>query len=207
MATKRVVGKAKVQIRGGAATPAPPLGPTLSDLGVNIMQFCQAFNAATSNRKGDVVPVVITAYRDASFDFVTLEPPVSELLKAAAGVEKGSEDPLRQPVGSVSMEQVEAIAKQKMEEFNTRDLEQATRVVMGTARSMGIYLDTEAAEVEAAAAAARAAQEAAAARVEAMEAKEAAAMEAVAEEEEEVEEQEGEEPEGEAAEEPEEAEE
>ena len=181
MAAKRVVGKAKVQIRGGAATPAPPLGPTLSDLGVNIMQFCQAFNAATSDRKGDVVPVIITAYRDASFEFITLEPPVSELLKSAAGVEKGSEDPLRRPAGSVSKEQVAAIAERKMEEFNTRDLEQAMRVVMGTARSMGIYLDTDMVEVEADAASARAAQEATAARTDAFEAKEAAAVEAAAE--------------------------
>lgn len=184
MAAKRVVGKAKLQIRGGAATPAPPLGPTLSGLGVNIMQFCQSFNAATQDRKGDLVPVIITAYRDASFDFITLEPPVSELLKQAAGVEKGADDPLRRPVGPVSRERVEAIAKRKMEELNTRDLDAAFNVVMGTARSMGIYLEEDAAEVEAAAAAAQAAAEARDARAAAMEAE----LEAPIEEEEDLEE-------------------
>ena len=95
MAQKKVVGKAKLQIIGGSANPAPPVGPTLSSLGVNIMQFCQSFNSATSNRKGEVVPVIITAYRDASFDFVTLEPPVSALIKEAAGLDKASSDALR----------------------------------------------------------------------------------------------------------------
>ncbi len=140
MAQKKVVGKAKLQIIGGAANPAPPVGPTLSSLGINIMQFCQSFNNATSNRKGEVVPVIITAYRDASFDFVTLEPPVSALIKEAAGLEKASSDPLRIKVGAITEESVKAIAERKLEELNTRNVDAAMNIVKGTARSMGIVI-------------------------------------------------------------------
>ena len=140
MAQKKVVGKAKLQIIGGSANPAPPVGPTLSSLGVNIMQFCQSFNSATSNRKGEVVPVIITAYRDASFDFVTLEPPVSALIKEAAGLEKASSDPLRIKVGAITPESVKAIAERKLEELNTRDVDAAMNIVKGTARSMGVVV-------------------------------------------------------------------
>ena len=140
MAQKKVVGKAKLQIIGGSANPAPPVGPTLSSLGVNIMQFCQSFNSATSNRKGEVVPVIITAYRDASFDFVTLEPPVSALIKEAAGLDKASADALRIKVGAITMESVKAIAERKLEELNTRDVDAAMNIVKGTARSMGVVI-------------------------------------------------------------------
>tara|TARA_B100000029_G_scaffold495731_1_gene561065 strand:- start:1540 stop:2136 length:597 start_codon:yes stop_codon:yes gene_type:complete len=140
MTQKKVVGKAKLQIIGGSANPAPPVGPTLSSLGVNIMQFCQSFNSATSNRKGEVVPVIITAYRDASFDFVTLEPPVSALIKEAVGLEKASSDPLRIKVGAITPESVKAIAERKLEELNTRDVDAAMNIVKGTARSMGVVV-------------------------------------------------------------------
>lgn len=140
MAQKKVVGKAKLQIIGGAANPAPPVGPTLSSLGINIMQFCQSFNNATSNRKGEVVPVIITAYRDASFDFVTLEPPVSALIKEAACLDKASSDALRIKVGAITMDSVKAIAERKLEELNTRDVDAAMNIVKGTARSMGVVI-------------------------------------------------------------------
>jgi len=140
MVQKKVVGKAKLQIIGGSANPAPPVGPTLSSLGVNIMQFCQSFNSATSNRKGEVVPVIITAYRDASFDFVTLEPPVSALIKEAAGLDKASADALRIKVGAITMDSVKAIAERKLEELNTRDVDAAMNIVKGTARSMGVVI-------------------------------------------------------------------
>ncbi|MBI4775540.1 MAG: 50S ribosomal protein L11 [Deltaproteobacteria bacterium] len=135
---KKVIANIKLQVPGGQANPSPPIGPALGQHGVNIMDFCKAFNARTKNQEGVITPVVITVYADRSFTFITKTPPVSILLKQAAGVAKGSPEPNRERVGKVTIAQVEEIAKQKMPDLNAVNLEGAVRIVKGTARSMGI---------------------------------------------------------------------
>ena len=135
---KKVAGLIKLQINAGGATPAPPIGPALGQHGVNIMEFCKAYNAATESQRGNVIPVEITVYEDRSFTFITKTPPAAELLKKAAGVEKGSPTPHTEKVASVTADQVREIAQIKMEDLNANDVEAAMKIVAGTARSMGI---------------------------------------------------------------------
>jgi large subunit ribosomal protein L11 len=139
---KKVSGLIKLQIQAGAANPAPPIGPALGQHGVNIMEFCKAYNAATENQRGNVVPVEITVYEDRSFTFITKTPPAAELIKKAAGVNKGSGVPHTDKVGKLSKAQVEEIAQTKMEDLNANDIEAASKIVAGTARSMGITVDS-----------------------------------------------------------------
>ncbi len=138
---KKVVTTVKLQIPGGQATPAPPVGPALGQHGVNIMEFCKQFNARTQQAAGVVTPVLLTVYSDRSFDFVTKTPPASVLLKMAAGLAKGSGEPNKNKVGKVSMAQVKKIAEQKMPDLNAVDLDAAARMVAGTARSMGLVVE------------------------------------------------------------------
>ena len=138
---KKVTGIVKLQIPAGQANPAPPVGPALGQQGVNIMAFCKEFNAATQKEAGMVIPVVITVYQDKSFTFITKTPPAAALLKKAAGIAKGSGTPNRDKVGKVTRSQVTEIAKLKMKDLNANDEEQATRMVVGTARSMGIEVE------------------------------------------------------------------
>jgi len=140
---KEVTAQIKLQAPGGQATPAPPIGPALGQHGVNIGQFIQQFNARTSELNGVIVPVVITVYADRSFDFVVKSPPAAILLKMAAGIEKGSGEPNREKVGTVTRQQVREIAERKMQDLNAFDLEAAERIVIGTARSMGIDVREE----------------------------------------------------------------
>ncbi len=135
---KKVVGSIKLQIPAGQANPSPPVGPALGQHGVNIMEFCKAFNAKTQEQAGMIIPVVITVYADRSFSFILKTPPASVLLKKAAGVEKGSGVPNRDKVGKVTMAQVEEIAKTKMPDLTAASLDAAINTVKGTARSMGI---------------------------------------------------------------------
>ena len=135
---KKVVGSIKLQIPAGAANPSPPVGPALGQRGVNIMEFCKAFNAQTQNMQGLVIPVVVTVYADRSFTFITKSPPASILLLRAAGVEKGSPTPNKSKVGKVTRAQVEEIAKTKLKDLTAADLNAAINTVAGTARSMGI---------------------------------------------------------------------
>lgn len=135
---KKVTGLIKLQIQAGQANPAPPVGPALGAHGVNIMEFCKAYNAATENQRGNVVPVEITVYEDRSFGFKLKTPPAAKLLLKAAGLQKGSGVPHTQKVGSVTMDQVKEIAQTKMEDLNANDIENAARIIAGTARSMGI---------------------------------------------------------------------
>jgi large subunit ribosomal protein L11 len=135
---KKVVGSIKLQIPGGAANPSPPVGPALGQRGVNIMEFCKAFNAQTQNMQGLVVPVIVTVYADRSFTFITKSPPASILLLRAAGIEKGSPMPNKNKVGKVTRAQVEEIAKTKLKDLTAADLAAAMNTVSGTARSMGI---------------------------------------------------------------------
>jgi large subunit ribosomal protein L11 len=128
----------KLQIKAGAATPAPPVGPALGQHGVNIMEFCKAYNAATESQRGDIVPVEISVYEDRSFTFALKTPPAARLLLKAAGVDKGSGEPHRTKVASVTMEQVRQIAQTKMADLNANDIDQAAKIIAGTARSMGI---------------------------------------------------------------------
>jgi large subunit ribosomal protein L11 len=128
----------KLQIKAGAATPAPPVGPALGQHGVNIMEFCKAYNAATESQRGDIVPVEISVYEDRSFTFALKTPPAARLLLKAAGVDKGSGEPHRTKVASVTMDQVRQIAQTKMADLNANDLDQAAKIIAGTARSMGI---------------------------------------------------------------------
>ena len=141
---KSITAQIKLQIMAGKATPAPPVGPALGQAGVNIMDFCKAFNTRTATKEleGLVVPVVITVYQDRSYSFVTKTPPAAVLLKRAANLAKGSGEPNRNKVGAVTKQQVEEIAKQKMPDLNVHDLEAATRIIEGTARSMGVRVDT-----------------------------------------------------------------
>ncbi|MCA1906436.1 MAG: 50S ribosomal protein L11 [Desulfarculus sp.] len=135
---KKVVANIKLQIPAGKANPSPPVGPALSPHGANIMEFCKAFNARTQGIGDTIIPVVITVYADRSFTFVTKTPPAAVLLRKAAGVPKGSATPNKEKVGKISMAQIKEIAQEKMNDLNTRDLNQAMRTIMGTARSMGL---------------------------------------------------------------------
>ena len=135
---KKVSGFIKLQIVAGQANPAPPVRPALGQHGVNIMEFCKAYNAATEQHKGQVIPVEITVYEDRSFTFVTKTPPASRLLLKAAGIEKGTDNPLLNKVGKVTKAQVKEIATTKMADLNANDVEAASRIIEGTARSMGI---------------------------------------------------------------------
>ena len=135
---KRVSALIKLQINAGQATPAPPIGPALGQHGVNIMEFCKAYNAQTESQRGSVVPVEITVYEDRSFTFITKTPPAAELIKKAAGVPKGSGEPHKTKVGKLTSAQVREIAQQKLEDLNAGDLDAASKIIAGTARSMGI---------------------------------------------------------------------
>ena len=135
---KKEIAKIKLQIPGGAANPSPPVGPALGQHGLNIMEFCKAFNAKTSDEKGMVIPVVITVYHDRSFAFITKTPPAAVLLKKAAKLEKGSGEPNRNKVGVISMRQVEEIAALKMPDLTAKDMEAAKKSILGTAQSMGL---------------------------------------------------------------------
>ncbi|HEV8130351.1 MAG TPA: 50S ribosomal protein L11 [Acidobacteriota bacterium] len=135
---KKVTANIKLQIPAGKATPAPPVGPALGQAGVNIMDFCKAFNAKTQNQEGLIIPVVITVYQDRSYTFITKTPPAAVLLKRAANIAKGSAEPNKNKVATVTMKQVEEIAKTKMPDLNANSLEAAVRIILGTARSMGL---------------------------------------------------------------------
>ncbi|MDT4894464.1 MAG: large subunit ribosomal protein [Pseudonocardiales bacterium] len=138
---KKLAAIIKLQIQAGAANPAPPVGPALGQHGVNIMEFCKAYNAATESQRGQVVPVEISVYEDRSFTFVTKTPPAARLLLKAAGVEKGSGEPHKTKVAKVTMDQVREIAQSKMEDLNANDIDQAAKIIAGTARSMGITVE------------------------------------------------------------------
>lgn len=138
---KKIEGYIKLQIPAGQANPSPPVGPALGQHGVNIMEFCKAYNAATQDKAGLVIPVVITVYQDKSFTFVTKSPPAAVLLKKAAGIAKGSGVPNRDKVAKVTVAQLEEIAKEKEADLNANDLDQAVRMIAGTARSMGIEVE------------------------------------------------------------------
>jgi len=138
---KKVTGLIKLQINAGAANPAPPIGPALGQHGVNIMEFCKAYNAATENQRGNVIPVEITVYEDRSFTFILKTPPAAELIKKAAGVGKGSATPHTAKVGKLTREQVRAIAEQKQADLNANDIDAAEKIIAGTARSMGITVE------------------------------------------------------------------
>jgi large subunit ribosomal protein L11 len=135
---KKVIGSIKLQVPAGQANPSPPIGPALGQQGVNIMEFCKAFNSKTAGQEGMIIPVVITVYQDRSFTFITKTPPASILIKKAAKIAKGSGDPLREKIGKITRAQVEEIAKTKMADLNAYDMENACRIIEGTARSMGV---------------------------------------------------------------------
>ena len=141
MAEKEVVKQIKLQIEAGKASPAPPVGPALGSAGINIMQFVKDFNDKTASQVGLVIPVVITVYKDKSFDFITKVPPVAVLIKKALGIQKGSGKPNKEKVGKLTKEQVKAIAEQKMPDLNAASLEAAMSMVKGTARSMGVTVE------------------------------------------------------------------
>ena len=141
MAEKEVVKQVKLQIEAGKATPAPPVGPALGSAGINIMQFVKEFNDRTANQMGYIIPVVITVYKDKSFDFITKVPPVAVLIKKAAGIQKASGKPNKDKVAKITKEQVKAIAEQKMPDLNAASLETAMSMVAGTARSMGVVVE------------------------------------------------------------------
>ena len=141
MATKEVTGQIKLQISAGQATPSPPVGPALGQHGVNIMEFCKAFNAKTQGQEGSIIPVIIDVYKDRSFSFITKSSPASALLKQAAGIAKGSSNPSKESVGTVTQEQVREIAKTKMEDLNAEDIEAAMRIIAGSAKSMGLKVE------------------------------------------------------------------
>ena len=135
---KEIVGYVKLQIKGGQANPAPPVGPALGQRGINIMEFCKAFNEKTKSLMGKPVPVVITVYKDKKFDFVIKSPPVSYFIKEAANLKVGSKEPGRVIVGSITTKQAEKIAQEKMKDLNAFDLKEATKIICGSAKSMGI---------------------------------------------------------------------
>jgi large subunit ribosomal protein L11 len=137
---KKITGYIKLQVPAGSANPSPPIGPALGQRGLNIMEFCKAFNAATQDKKGYIIPVVITVYADRSFTFVIKTPPVAELIKKAVGLEKGSGEPNRKKVGKITRKQIEDIARMKMPDLNTVELESACSMVEGTAKSMGLEI-------------------------------------------------------------------
>jgi large subunit ribosomal protein L11 len=138
---KKITGMIKLQIQAGAANPAPPIGPALGQHGVNIMEFCKAYNDATADQKGNVVPVEITVYEDRSFTFVLKTPPAAELIKKAAGVQKGSSTPHTVKVAKLTQEQVRKIAETKLSDLNANDIDAAAKIIAGTARSMGITVE------------------------------------------------------------------
>ena len=135
---KKIIGSVKLQVKGGQANPSPPIGPALGQHGVNIAEFCKAFNARTQDKMGTVIPVIITIYADRTFSFITKTPPAAVLLKQAAKIAKGSGEPNREKVGEVSKKQVEEIAKMKFEDLNAFNMASAMKIIEGTARSMGI---------------------------------------------------------------------
>jgi large subunit ribosomal protein L11 len=135
---KKVLTLIKLQVPGGAANPAPPVGPALGQHGVNIMEFCKAFNAQTQNENGTIIPVEITVFEDRSFTFITKTPPAAVLIKQAIGLDKGSGEPNRNKVGTISKAQVREIAEKKMPDLNANDVDMAARIIEGTARSMGV---------------------------------------------------------------------
>lgn len=135
---KKVIAQIKLQVAAGKANPSPPIGPALGQHGVNIMEFCKAFNARTANDEGMIIPAVITVYQDRSFTFITKTPPASVLLKKAAKIAKGAGDPKRDKVAKLTMDQITEIARLKMVDLNANDLDAACKIIMGTARSMGI---------------------------------------------------------------------
>jgi len=137
---KKVVGEIKLQIPAGQANPSPPVGPALGQRGVNIMEFCKAFNATTQSQQGMIIPVVVTVYADRSFTFITKTPPASVLLKKAAGIEKGSKEPGKEKVGKVTRAQIREIGQLKMSDLTARSLEAAEKTVEGTARSLGLEI-------------------------------------------------------------------
>ena len=138
---KKVVGLIKLQIQAGAANPAPPVGPTLGQHGVNIMEFCKAYNAATESQRGNVIPVEISVYEDRTFTFVLKTPPAARLLLKAAGIQKGSAEPHKTKVAKISWDQVREIAETKKEDLNANDIDAAAKIIAGTARSMGITVE------------------------------------------------------------------
>ena len=138
---KKIAGMVKLQIPAGNATPAPPVGPALGQQGINIMEFCKAFNARTQSQAGTIIPVIITVYADKSFTFITKTPPAAELLKKAAKIQKGSGEPNRDKVAMISRNQVREIAQLKMPDLNATNIETAERIIAGTARSMGIEVE------------------------------------------------------------------
>src|SRR5919106_5923838 len=135
---KKILTLIKLQIPGGQANPAPPVGPALGQHGVNIMEFCKAFNAQTAQENGRITPVEITVYEDRSFPFITKTPPAAVLIKQAIGIGKGSGEPNREKVGTITQAQVRAIAEQKLQDLNAHDVDQASKIIAGTARSMGV---------------------------------------------------------------------
>ena len=138
---RKVLTLIKLQVPGGSANPAPPVGPALGQHGVNIMEFCKAFNAQTQDQNGRIIPVEITVYEDRSFTFITKTPPAAVLIKEAAGIDKGSGEPNREKVASLSMDQVRQIAETKLQDLNARDVDQAAKIIAGTARSMGVEVN------------------------------------------------------------------
>ena len=146
---KKIIGMIKLQIPAGHANPSPPVGPALGQHGVNIMEFCKAFNSKTQDKQGLIIPVVITVYGDRSFSFITKTPPAAVLLKKAAKIEKGSGEPNREKVGMVKKEQIKEIAELKMVDLNANDIEMAMRIIKGTARSMGLVVEGEEGDYEA----------------------------------------------------------
>jgi len=137
---KKVTGELKLQIPAGKANPSPPVGPALGQRGINIMEFCKAFNEKTKDMMGFNIPVIITVYSDRSFTFVTKQPPATDFIKKAAGIQKGSDNPLKNKVGKLTKEQVKEIAEKKMPDLNTKDIEQAMKIIEGSARSIGIEI-------------------------------------------------------------------
>jgi large subunit ribosomal protein L11 len=138
---KKVLTEIKLQAVGGQASPAPPVGPALGQHGINIMEFCKAFNAQTQDSSGTILPVVITVYEDRSFTFVVKTPPAAVLIKQAAGIEKGSGEPHRDKVARISQAQVREIAERKLPDLNAHDVDQAAKIIAGTARSMGVEVE------------------------------------------------------------------
>ncbi len=138
---KKVIGEIKLQIPAGKANPSPPVGPALGQKGVNIMEFCKAFNEKTKDMMGFNIPVIITVYSDRSFTFVTKQPPASDLIKKALGIQKGSSNPLKDKVGKLTKEQLMDIVEKKIADLNTKDREQAAKIIAGSARSMGVEVE------------------------------------------------------------------
>jgi len=145
---KKVIGQIKLQLPGGQATPAPPVGPALGQHGLNIMDFCKAFNARTQKEQGIIIPVVITVFADRTYSFITKTPPASFLLRQAAGLEKGSGEPNRTKVGTVTIGHIEEIARTKMPDLNAETIDSAVNIILGTARSMGIEIGDKAGPIE-----------------------------------------------------------